>query len=555
MGYSIRPKVFFIYWRKYLLLLLTIFTVSSFAQTNLDTALLIKKIFLRYLPQNPGCQFSVSKNDSIVFSKAWGMADMENNIPLTLTSIIEAGSISKQFTAAAILLMEQQGKLSLDDDVRKYVPELPSYGTVIKLKHLLHHTSGIKDWGSVAGLTGWERGTKTYRNEDALEIIAQQKTLNNIPGAEFIYSNSNYNLQAIIVQRVSGMSLADYTQKYIFNPAGMIHTQWRDNFKRIVHNRAIAYQKTDTAYETNMPNEYVYGNGGLLTTTEDLLKWNNWYLSGKFGSPSLLQKQITVDTFNNGVINYYGAGLFIQTSNGMNVIRHSGATASYRSYLENYPELNLSMAWLSNTSQFDTSAYNVIREVEKIFIKKTASVPTGFKKYDTINVSLEKLKTYEGWYRNDRNGNGMQLHLKDKNLVIDNKISLIPINDGLFKMDDDFILFNKSKGFKFINADKDTTNYSAVLPANLSAKNFNEYTGKYFSDETKSGITIAQQGDTLLMVINSYSFYPLKPIYKDGFKLVDFGGSIYFERDKKNNINKIKISISRARNVEFAKIK
>lgn len=125
------------------------------------------------------------------------MSDLENNIPLSSNSIIEAGSVSKQFTAAAILLLEQQRKLSLNDDVRKYIPELPDYGTVIKLKHMMDHTSGIKDWGSIAQITGWERGTKTYSNKDALEMIAQQKTLNNKPGDEFIYSNSNYNLFAI----------------------------------------------------------------------------------------------------------------------------------------------------------------------------------------------------------------------------------------------------------------------------------------------------------------------------------------------------------------------
>ncbi len=168
------------------------------------------------------------------------MANLENNIPMSMNNVTEAGSVSKQFTAAAILMLEAQGKLSLDDDIRKYIPEMPEYGTTIKIRHLMHHSSGLKDWGSIAELAGWPRTTKTYHNEGALEIIARQKTLNNKPGDEFVYSNSNYNLQGMIVERVSGMSLAEFSKINIFIPAGMSHTEWRDNFKKIVPNRAIA---------------------------------------------------------------------------------------------------------------------------------------------------------------------------------------------------------------------------------------------------------------------------------------------------------------------------
>src|SRR4026209_1459979 len=280
------------------------------AQSWQDTVARIEKIFARYKAGIPGAQLAIGRHGKVIFSKAWGMADMEHNVPLTTESISEAGSVSKQFTAAAILLLEQQGKLSLDDDVRKYVPELPDYGYKITLRQMMQHKSGIKDWGAVASIAGWPRSTKTYNNDDALYIISNQKTLNHKPGDEFLYSNSNYNLFAIIVQRVSGMSLADFTRKNIFDPAGMKHTQWRDNYKRIVPNRALAYSKSGTAYQTNMPNEYVYGNGGLLTTAEDLLIWNNYYLNGKLGNPSLLTKQLTTNPLNSGIMHSYAAGLF-----------------------------------------------------------------------------------------------------------------------------------------------------------------------------------------------------------------------------------------------------
>src|SRR5664279_659400 len=154
-----------------LLFLSILFCQTIHAQTWQDTLHIIDKTFSRYQPSHPGCQLSISRNGELIFSKAWGMADLERNVSLTTHSIIEAGSVSKQFTAAAIVLLEQQGKLSLDDDVRKYIPEIPDYGHPIKLRYMLHHTSGFRDWGSVASLTGWPRTKKFYTNDDALDII------------------------------------------------------------------------------------------------------------------------------------------------------------------------------------------------------------------------------------------------------------------------------------------------------------------------------------------------------------------------------------------------
>ncbi|NDU98727.1 serine hydrolase domain-containing protein [Spirosoma terrae] len=389
-----------------ILLFLVISPVDSFAQLSADTLARIDKIFDRYLPQNPGCQLSISRNGSVIFSKAWGMADLEHTIPLTTESITEAGSVSKQFTAAAVLLLEQQGKLSLDDDIRKYIPEIPDYGTPITLRRMMHHASGFRDWGSVAGIAGWPRTTKTYSNDDALDIIIHQKALNHKPGDEFLYSNSNYNLFAILVERVSGLSLADYTKNYLFEPAGMTHTQWRDDFRRIVPNRAIAYEKTATGYETDMPNEYVYGNGGLLTTTEDLLKWNEYYWNGHFGSPSLLPKQLTIEVFNNGTTYPYAAGLYVTKNKGQDYVYHTGSTAGYRALLIRYPQEKLSIAWLSNTSQFDATSNNVVKEIENLFVadrsdknaaSKSESATSTMAK-NSNSVKPNSLQDYIGTY-------------------------------------------------------------------------------------------------------------------------------------------------------------
>jgi CubicO group peptidase (beta-lactamase class C family) len=531
------------------LLVLTSITLFATAQTWQDTVNSIEKLFERYKPNIPGAQLAISRNGQVLFSKAWGMADLEHNTPLTTVSITEAGSVSKQFTAAAILLLEQEGKLSLNDDVRKYVPELPDYGNVITLRHMMQHTSGLKDWGSIAAIAGWPRSTKTYNNDDALYIMSRQQTLNHKPGDEFIYSNSNYNLFAIIVERVSGMSLAEYTKKKIFEPAGMTHTQWRDDYKRIVPNRAMAYGKSDK-YFTNMPNEFVYGNGGLLTTAEDLLAWTNYYSSGKLGNPALFKIQTTPGAFNNGVMGRYAAGLFITKYEGIDFITHDGATASYRANLDYFPSLGLSIAWLSNSSEFDRSP-NVADAVRKLFIKPAQ--PASAPEETTFTLPADKLNSYTGWYRSRRAGNGIRLYVKDGKLNATQVGLMTPRSDRTFASAAGIVtMFPDNKGFIAVNSQKDTAYFMRVdsLPAST---NMSEYAGEYYSDEAQVTYFVIVKDNKLTLHQEPKNDSPLTPTYKDGFD-APFG-NIYFERDKRNNISGFKVSVSRARNVSFRKVK
>lgn len=404
--------------------ILIFFPFCGFAQLGADTARAIDALFERYHSEAPGCELAISRNGQVIYSKAWGMADLEHHIPMTINSISEAGSVSKQFTAAAILLLEQQGKLSLDDDVRKYVPELPDYGKPILLRYMMHHSSGLRDWGSIAAIAGWPRTTKTYNNHDALDIIVHQQHLNTPPNEAFGYSNSNYNLFAIIVERVSGMTLAAFTRQYIFLPAGMTHTSWRDDHKRVVPDRAIAYDLTRNIYETNLPNEDVYGNGGLLTTAEDLLKWNAWYLGGHLGNPSLLPRQLAVDNFTNGKPNEYGAGLFLSQRYGQLRIEHSGATASYRADLEAFPASALSIAWLSNTSAFDGKG-NIFQQVEELFFARAGSGTTGASgprnapaDAPVYSLSAAALQAYTGNYYSEEAQAGFTVIVKEGSLYL-----------------------------------------------------------------------------------------------------------------------------------------
>lgn len=231
-----------------LVISLSSFYVHAQETSFQDTVATIDQLFKNWNTYTPGGVLTVSRKGEIIYNKAFGMADLEHHIANTTETIFEAGSVSKQFTTTAIFLLAMEGKLSLDDEVRKYIPELPDYGDKLTIRHMIHHISGLRDWGSVASISGWPRGTRVHTHAHVLEILSWQKALNFPPGDQYSYCNSGYNLQAIIVDRVSGMPFAEFCKQRIFEPMGMHNTQWRDDYRKIVPNRSIAYYQNNGVY-------------------------------------------------------------------------------------------------------------------------------------------------------------------------------------------------------------------------------------------------------------------------------------------------------------------
>jgi CubicO group peptidase (beta-lactamase class C family) len=320
------------------------------AQVPANAAARVDSIFARWNTQTtPGCATGVSRDGNVIFTRAHGMADLEDGIRNTPATIFEAGSVSKQFTSAAIVLLAQQGKLSLDDDIRKYVPEIPDYGTTITIRHMMTHTSGLRDWGNVAGIAGWPRGDRVHTHAHVVDILSRQRALNFRPGEQYSYSNSGYNLLAVIVDRVSGMSFAEFSRRNIFEPLGMRNTQWRDDYTRIVKGRSVAYAaRGNDGFAMDMPFENVHGNGGLLTTVGDLLIWTQNLETGRLGGPSFLQQMHRRGILNNGDSITYASGLMIGRYNGLAEVSHTGSTAGYRAFLARYPEQRVAVAVLCN---------------------------------------------------------------------------------------------------------------------------------------------------------------------------------------------------------------
>lgn len=539
-----------------------LFFQVSIAQNWPDTARMIDHLFDQYHADRPGCQLSISKNGKLVYSKAWGMANLETNSPYTTQTVTEAGSISKQFTAATILLLEQQGKLSLEDDVRKYLPELPKYGAVIRLKHLLHHTSGIREWSMLSAVAGWPRTTKAYRNEDVLQIICRQEKLNNVPGSEFIYSNSNYVLLAIVAERVSGMSLSSFTHKYIFEPAAMTHTSWRDSYKKVVSGRGIAYAKTGDTYEINMPNESVYGPGSLLTTTEDLVKWNEFYLNGKLGKPGLLGKQLATEKLPGKAETDYAAGLYIDQLRGHQLIYHDGQTAGYVGILESFPDLNLSIAWLSNTTEFKATLFDEVTAIENLLVK--AAKPEEHVKATALPVPIingEKLKTYLGWYIHGKTDQGMKITTRHDTLLFDNTL-LLPITDNEFKYKASKIKFTSRNTFILTTPDKREITFTKADEIEITPDYLKKFTGTYYSKETESSFVLTMKKGALMLEQGYLKDVTFLPTYKNAFNFYLTLDSnlnpqllnILFKQNSKKKETTCEISTNDARGIKFVKL-
>ena len=333
----------------------------------------VDRIFASFdRPAGPGCAVGVSFSGEPVLTAAYGMADLEHDVAITPESVFEPGSVTKQFTAAAVLLLAQQGKLALDDPVRKYIPEVPDYGTPITIRHLLNHTSGLRDWGNVEAIAGWPRTTREYTHAHVLEILARQKSLNYPPGAEYSYTNSGFNLLAILVERVSGQSLPEFTREQIFQPLGMSSTQWRDDFRRIVPNRAIAYAATKGGgFRQDMPFEDVFGNGGLLTTVGDLLRWNRNFTTMKVGGREFFDRQHEQGRLTDGRTIAYAAGLMVLHWRGFPEVSHSGSTAGYSAWLGRYPDQKLSVAVLCNLAA--VNATRLGHQVADVYLPESQS--------------------------------------------------------------------------------------------------------------------------------------------------------------------------------------
>jgi CubicO group peptidase (beta-lactamase class C family) len=300
--------------------------------------------------RTPGCAVGVERNGALVLAKGYGMADLEHDIPNTSETPFYLASLSKQFTAMAIVLLARDHRLSLDDSVRKWVPEVPSFGTTITLRQLLNHTSGLRDYFTLLAVSGWP-SDGPLTEQQFLTLLSRQRSLNFTPGDEFLYSNTGYALLGIVVRRASGESLRDFAARRIFQPLGMEHTEFRDDHTALIRQRAVGYAPDAQGYHVSQPQFDVVGDGGVFSTIDDLAKWNANFDSGRVGGKDGIAMLETPGRLNDGQATRYGLGLTIGDFRGLKSFSHAGAYGGYRGSMMRIPSEHLAVMTLCNTSQ------------------------------------------------------------------------------------------------------------------------------------------------------------------------------------------------------------
>jgi CubicO group peptidase (beta-lactamase class C family) len=509
--------------------LLSPLATSQPATTQAGTASTLERqvdrVFERWTISSPGCAVAVSVDGKPVLAKAYGMADLEHDVPNTPDTIFEAGSVAKQFTAAAVLLLARDGKLSLDDPARKYLPELPDYGSPLTIRHMLNHTSGLRDWGSVAGIAGWPRTTRVYTHGHVLDIVARQRSLNFTPGTRWSYSNTGYNLAAIIVSRVSGMTFADFTRQRMFEPLGMTRTSWRDDYGRIVKNRAMSYSGDGNGYRTVMPFENVHGNGGLLTTVGDLLKWNQNFVAQTVGDQAFVTEQERAGRFNDGRAHGYALGLQVGTYKGLREISHGGATAGYRAYLSHYPDAKTAVALLCNAASVVPETYaNAVADLVLAGRLKEATGPSA------VQLEPKILTALLGTYRNDITGTPMSLVSTDTGLRIARGPSFVATTSGRFaSAQGDALEADGARAVRVTDAFGTVTRYERVSTEPPSPALLEALVGTYRSDEAEVEMEVAIVDGNLALKRRPDVTIPLTPAYVDVF--TGSIGAVRFHRE------------------------
>jgi CubicO group peptidase (beta-lactamase class C family) len=359
-------------------------------------------------PDHPGCAVGVLRNGKMLYSHGYGLADIEHDAAITPATVFHVASVSKQFTAMAIHLLAEDGKLSLDDDVRKYLPELHDFGKTITIRHLLYHTSGLRDQWDLLLLAGW-RMSDLITEQDILDLVWRQQALNFPPGAEHLYSNTGYTLLGIIVKRVSGRSLREFTDERMFRPLGMGHSQFHDQYWSLVKHRAVSYiPLPDPEQQGYRSIALSYSNVGatsLFTTVEDLARWDENFYSGRVGGKELLARMLAKGVVNDGSELAYASGLMIGDYRGLKVVEHSGGDAGFRAQLTRFPDQHFSAIVLCNAGEADT--WLLSRKLADIYLadelgpapaQAETATPAEVKIDPKVNPERDRLQAYAGTY-------------------------------------------------------------------------------------------------------------------------------------------------------------
>lgn len=524
----------------------------------------VDKLFAKWnKPDTPGAAIAILREGKIIYSRGYGLANLEFGVRNTPDTVFHVASVSKQFTAFAIHMLAQQGKISLDDDVRKYVPELHDYGTPLTIRQLLHHTSGVRDQWALLGLAGW-RLSDVITQDDVLGLLTRQKALNFPPGERHLYSNSGYTLLGLVVQRVSGQSLAQFTQDQMFKPLGMTRTHFQERYQTVVKDRAYSYAPLEGGgYQYVALSYSTVGPSSLFTTVRDLARWDENFYSGQVGGKAVLSAMQEKGKLNSGQEISYASGLIVEKYRGLNIVWHNGGDAAYRTNILRFPDQHFSVIVLANAGDMDPTTLS--QRVADIYLadKLTGPVPGAVAspvKPVEASIDPKLLDGFTGNYKLD--GGPVLVFSKEEGKLFaqatnQSKVPVFPSapNEIFWKVVDARFTFDKPgedgtiAGGTLHQGGRNFAAHKLNLPP-LTAESTRDYVGEFYSDELNVLYTVSFQ-DGRLMLRHPRGTAPIQQIAADTF--TGGVGELRFVRGADGRCTGLSVNNGRVQDLRFVK--
>ena len=519
----------------------------------------IDAIFAEYAKEtSPGCAVAVYEGDRIAFARAYGMANLDHDIRLTPSTVFHVASVSKQFTGTAILLLAQDGKLSLDDDIRKHLPELPDFGKKITIRQLANHTSGIRDQWDLLNLAGWRYSRDLITDDDVMELLTRQQDLNFVPGERHLYSNSGYTLLALIVSRASGQTFRAFTDARIFQPLGMTHTHFRDNFGEIVKNQAYGYAPERGSFRLSVTNFDTAGATSLMTTVEDLVKWHANFDARTVGGEALQAKLLEPGVLNSGATIDYAFGISRGKYRSLDMVGHGGADAGYRADFVRFPGRGLGVATLCNIATANPGALG--RRVADLFLPEGLPPATTDPPADSspeVPLPESTLKRYAGLYWNQLEATARTIVLEGNTLHVVNgrdRIALKSLGSGTFVLTGGpraRLTFEEVGDTVQLKPPGATQGFVKTPAFTPDAAQLQDFAGTYRSDEMDVVFRLTLKDGALRLERSKLRPNAIEPLVKDTFRAQP--GVLQFSRDSSGRVTGFLLQGGRVKNVRFWK--
>jgi CubicO group peptidase (beta-lactamase class C family) len=548
-------------------------TTKSFSQSLPNST--IKKIdslFIKWDNKNsPGCAIGIVRNDSLIYAKGYGMANLEYNIPITPETIFYMASVSKQFTAYAIVLLSRQGKIRLGDDIHVYLPWFPNLRQKITVRNLLNHTSGIRDVFGLAAISG-VGGDGMMTQELAFKLLKRQTSLNFNPGEKYSYSNSNFILLSEIVKNVSGRTFQAFADSAIFKPLGMSESHFEDDYYELIKNRAESYSAIDSAhYENSFKNVFTMGDGGLFSNINDMAKWIINFYNPRAGDLKDIAQLTLKGKLNNGKELLYASGIVSNKYKGWRVYTHMGGLSGYRTMTAAYPDLKMGIIVFGN--QGDLSTYSKINQIADLLITDTTAGVTREEQLikgntnERLNNGVDLSRIVGDYISNE----GLEMHFRSSN----NRLYANAFGGSFFltkgNMDSLSYFFDPLLMFSFSSSTSKGSYVLTSFPAEDDEKYMlkkyvtntsqadqvlQAYTGIYNCPELDCNYSIILKDQHLLLTTNKYNDARLTLIDVDHLRSdLDGMNNLLMIRNNKNQITGFEVNSGGVMHLRFNKIK